>query len=576
MALVRYHAAKRDVIGAEDTVRRAQLSIPEDQGLLLFARCYELIGRSMDAEALYKQALEQADERDRPRVARLLAQFYLGPAYQRKDRTAKATPLINDVLRSAAEGKIPPEDSHVRWSRSTAARLLASTGAYQKLLDAERLLSSNVADGGLPIEDQMLMAEILSPRPEPRSRIKAANLLESLGENQRLPRKSELDLGRLYFSLGEWRKCREQMLDVIGRYPKDAEVRQAYIEMLLQRGGPNEIDLAVRQVQRLQEIAPRDLVTREMLARVAFEKGKKKEATRTMLSLLPRDTKKITADQIPLMKRVAARLVAFEDYQSAGRLWELIAERGGVADKVSHAQYIGQYVDGIDGLRRINAMRSDVNQVELVQRGLAVLRAQEDAGKELTEEMTNLVQSWLDRGMREEPDQIALILQKAELLDLQLQYDEAADTYRSLLARDDLNGTSRAIVLNNLGYLLALANTDKASISEATAYVDEAVDLLGPNTDILDTRAVIAIADERFADAIADLKLALIDGPSAMKYFHLAVAYALNGQTDEALAAWNSALKKGLDRESVSRLEREQYDRVKQQLEGAGLTSVVR
>lgn len=574
LALVRYHAATRDPIGAEDTIREAQLAIPEDQGLLLFARCYELVGRAIDAEALYKLALEQAEPADQIRVARLLAQFYLGPAYQRPDQVAKATPLINQVLRSAEEEGVDANNPHVRWARSSAAKLLASSGQYQHLLDAERLLASNVTGEGLPLQDRMLMVEILAPRPEPVSRLKAANLLEELAENQRLSQKAELDLAKLYFSLDEWRKCREQMLDVIGRYPDAPNVRIAYIEMLLQRGGPNEIDLAVRQVKRLQELAPKDLATREMLARVAFEKGKKKQAVKTMLSLLPRDLSKLTQEQVPVLKRVAARVGSFDDTDTALRLWELISKLGGSSDKLTHAQFIGQYIDGEDGLRRLEELRGDTEAREMVQRGLAILRAREEAGEELTDSMIGVVQGWLDRGLREDPDRIALKLQNAELMDLQRRYDDAAAAYRELLERDDLTGTNRAVVLNNLSYLLALANSDKASIDAAREYIAEAVTLLGPNTDILDTRAVVAIADKRFDDAIADLKLAVIDRPTPLKYFHLSYAQLMSGRGDEAQATWNEAVRRGLTREAVSRLEKEQFDQAKQQLGGVELTSV--
>ncbi|CAN0362418.1 unnamed protein product, partial [Ectocarpus sp. 4 AP-2014] len=186
LALVGYYAATKEAVKADDTIREAQLALVEDQNQLLFARCFEMVGRGIDAEALYRQTLETAADSERGRVSRLLAQFYLGPAYRGKDRTEKATPLINQVLKDVADGVIETNNPHARWARTTAARLLAQKGTYQELRNAERLLSTNVQDGALPIEDRLLMAEILAPRPEPVSRMKAAKLLEDLGQNQRL------------------------------------------------------------------------------------------------------------------------------------------------------------------------------------------------------------------------------------------------------------------------------------------------------------------------------------------------------------------------------------------------------
>ncbi|TWU00530.1 tetratricopeptide repeat protein [Botrimarina colliarenosi] len=573
MALVGYYAATGDGVKADDTVRRAHLALTEDQNLLLFARCYELVGRAIDAEGLYRLALEGAEDADRARVSRLLAQFYLGPAYRRDDAVDKATPLVNGILKDAAEETISPNDQNAQWARSTAARLLARSGAYQDLRNAEKLIASNSDDGALPVDDRLLMAEILAPRPEPVSRLKAANLLEEVGKNSRLSMKSELDLARLYFALDQWQKCREQMLDIIGRNPDNPQVRLAYLEMLLQRGGQKEIDLAVRQVQRLNEIAPNELGTREMLARVAFEKGKKREATKALLSMLPSDASKITAEQLPLVNRIAMRMVQFEDIETARKLFELSAKLGGVNDKFRYAQFVGERIDAEQGFKTLEELRDDIPTSQLVQGGLAILRALEAKDAEIPAARFERVKGWLDRGLREDPDLIALRLQQAELFDVQRKDDEAADAYRKLLERKDLKGASRAVVLNNLAYLLALGQSGGSAISEADGYVAEAVDLLGPGTEILDTRAVIAIADKRYKDAIEDLKLAVIDNPTASKYFHLATAYSMAGDVEGANDAWQEALDRGLTRESVSRLEKEQFDRTQQRIETGKLTS---
>lgn len=570
LALVGYYASTGQMVKADDTVREAQLALVEDQTQLLFARCYEMVGRGIDAEALYLQALEDVDETQRARVARLAAQFYLGPAYRRDDKIQRATPLINQVLEDAANGLIEPSDPHARWARSTAARLLASGGEYRKLLDAEKLLSTNAQDGVLPVEDRLLMAQILAPRPEPVSRLKAARLLEDVSQDQQLSKQSELDLGKLYYALGEWRKCRQQMITLIGRYPEDKTIRLAYLNMLMKRGGTADIDQAVRQVGRLKQIAPGDLATREMLAMIANEKGKKKEAVKTLLSVLPRDASKITAKQVPLIKRIAARLVGFDDIDRARKLYELAAKLGGPNEKLELAQFIGTHVSAEEGLDGIEALRGDTPAQLRVQRGIQVLRAVESKEGEIGEEQFARIEGWLAEGLREDPELIPLQMQRAELADLRRDYDKAEKAYKELLEREDLAGLQRAVVLNNLAYLLALAQKDGASIKEAEEYTSQAIDILGPNSDILDTRAVIANADGRYDDALKDLELAVIDGPTASKYFHMATALIGTGNQSEATEAWQEALDRGLTRESISRLEREQFDRLKGQIGSAG------
>lgn len=570
---ISYLASQGRRMEAEEELHRAELQLVEDQPQLVFARCYEIIGRWIDAEQRYVAALEDAIPSERPRAARLLASFYAGNFYPGRDKVARATPLVNEVLRLVADGELDPNNTNARWARTAAARLLAGSGEYKKLLDAERLLASNAIDGRLAVEDQLLMAEILASRPEPLSRIKATALYEKLQETQRLSTKAELELGGLYFSLGEWRKCREQMINAIARYPKDPTVRVRYLNMLLERGGPTEIDEAVRQLKRLVKLAPNDLTTRELVARVAIKRGKKREAINALRGMLPRRVNEIKPDQFPLVIRVAGLLNEIEAPEQAEPLFKIVAELGGVREKAEHATFVGRAIDAERGMQMLDDLSSDLNKVEQIQRGLTILRVAADEREDQAEAVATTLEGWLTSALREDPELTPLLMQKAELSDLKREYEEAAAIYRDLLAGDELRGTNRAVVLNNFAYLLALTDDSSEAVAEAKECVDEAVDLLGPGTDILDTRAIVAIADKRYEDAVSDLELAVIDGPTPEKYFHKAVAHLMAGQTDEAINAWKEAVERGLSEEAVSRLERERYLRVRDELEGLGMRS---
>ena len=570
LALIGYHAATKDMMGAEDALREAQLALIEDQTGLMFARCYEVIGRWIDAEALYKQAVEEAKPGDKGRSLRLLASFYLGAGYPKQDKVVQATPLINGILREVAEGDLPSSSPYAQWARSTAARMLASQGEYQKLLDAERLLASNVVDGELPAADRLLMAEILAPRPEPISRQKAVRLFERLQESQKLTLKSELDLGRLYYALGDWRQCREQMIDVIARFPKEPSVRLAYLKMLLERGGPNDISLAIPQLKRLSQMAPGQISTREMIARVALKRGKKREAAAAIRGMLPKDLAGVTAEQLPVVMRVAQLLTEFENYEGAHPLYRLAAQKGGVRGKLNLLLFTGRHLDVEKAFEGLESLRSNgVETVNILQKATAILRTPAD-GEDHPAELA-ITQGWIDRALREDPQSVPLRLQQAELHDIGQQYEKATDIYRQLLTDGDLRGVGRAVVLNNLAYLLALTPSDDTEVSEARGYVNEAVNLLGPQTDILDTRAMIKIAAKQYEDAIDDLNLAVIDRPTAAKYFHKAIAHLMAGQNQQAANAWKKAVELGLTRESVSRLEKDQFDKVQAKLESLGL-----
>jgi tetratricopeptide (TPR) repeat protein len=165
---------------------------------------------------------------------------------------------------------------------------------------------------------------------------------------------------------------------------------------------------------------------------------------------------------------------------------------------------------------------------------------------------------------------------QADLLDVQKRYDDAAGLYRKLLDRKDLVGFRRAVVINNLAYLLALADKSTATDIDPLKLVNEAAEILGPSSDILDTRAVIFMSRGKYKEAIADLELAVTDTPTASKYFHLAEARLGAKQSRAAVEAWEKAQGLGLTRESLNRMEFDQYDKVKTEIEKARGSSVTK
>lgn len=240
--------------GAEDGLRRAQLQLEEDQQQLLQARSYELMGRWFDAENIYRTAYEQNP--DSEQVARQLATFYLSPRYPRPDGGNKAAKLINDILRKNVDDTDAVSRNNANWARRTAAQLLAGTGDYQNLLKSEKLLASNSINGTLAVEDKLLMASILAVRPEPVSRTKAIQLLEEVKSQQQINPELDLTLGKLYYAMDNWAKCRDHMETLITKYRDSFGPREAYIRMLLDRGGPTDLRTAEGQVKQLIAIAP--------------------------------------------------------------------------------------------------------------------------------------------------------------------------------------------------------------------------------------------------------------------------------------------------------------------------------
>lgn len=564
LALIGYFMANKDADGAEAALREAELALPVDQVDLVLARSYEMLGRWFDAENLYKKTLE--DNPEELRMHRLLASFYLGASYPKDDKKDKAIPLINKILKAPEKDPNLASDQHVLWARRTASDLLSQTGDYQSLLDAERLLASNVIDGGLTEQDKLLMARILAPRPEPVSRVKAIQLLEDIRNNQPLNVQNELILGRLYFATGDWNATKRQMDEVIGRAPTFGAARASYIRMLLQRGGSDNLKEATRQLGKLVEIDRNAPQTLELVARVFTKNGKKKEAQRALRSMLPKDLNKVPVDQV---LRVARLLADLDDLGNAEKLYQYATKRQPVA-KLYLADFLGSKKDVEEALDLLESIRDEVGPSAVIAKALQILKARRD---EVGNEYDARLQSWLTKAQREDPESVPLKMEQAELYDLEQKYAEAADLYRQLLKRNDLDPRRRAIVLNNLSYLLAITFDDQSTGEEAMGYVAEAIDYLGPTSDILDTRAMVYINLKQYDAAIKDLELAVTDNPTASKYFHKAQAHLLAGQTEAALEAWQQADEMGLSREDTPEIERDSFDKVKAQIDGLGYTS---
>ena len=142
------------------------------------------------------------------------------------------------------------------------------------------------------------------------------------------------------------------------------------------------------------------------------------------------------------------------------------------------------------------------------------------------------------------------------MLELQEKFDESIAAYKSLLSRDDAPDMVRAAALNNYAFLLAVRRQSPADLETALNAVNESIELIGPLSDILDTRALVYLGQQQYQQAADDMKLALKSNPTASKYYHLAAALLGIGDQQGALAAWEKAKAEKISPEAISRAER--------------------
>jgi tetratricopeptide (TPR) repeat protein len=178
-----------------------------------------------------------------------------------------------------------------------------------------------------------------------------------------------------------------------------------------------------------------------------------------------------------------------------------------------------------------------------------------------------IIQQWLDRALRENPGMTELLILQAEFFNLQERFEDAVANYQKLLKDPNLKGPKRAIVLNNLSFMIALLGDKAQTNIDALKLVQEAVQLLGPTDAILDTRAVVNTAQGNYDRAIEDLELSISDEPTAAKYFHLVAAHLGAGQNQAALQAWDKAMELGLSVQDLDYMELGRFDTIKAKIE---------
>ena len=137
------------------------------------------------------------------------------------------------------------------------------------------------------------------------------------------------------------------------------------------------------------------------------------------------------------------------------------------------------------------------------------------------------------------------------------------DLYAEILKRRDLPLRERAMSLNNLAFMNAIRGR---KLAESRKMIDEAIDIMGPNADLLDTRAVTLLGHNN-NKAIDDLKTAIADSPDAIKYFHLALVHLETGDLKKTRTAFAQANDKGFKIESLDPAERGQYRRLTKAIE---------
>ncbi|HEY8505962.1 MAG TPA: tetratricopeptide repeat protein, partial [Gemmataceae bacterium] len=529
-----------DLEGVGGVLAEAKGALPETAYYLLCANTVALV------RDLGKGPWEPDFEG--PEEFRLYAEASLRVLLAR-DRAGEA----REILRRLRERADRPEDA--AWAARNLALLTALHGSAEERAAAVRDLREGLAAPGQSPDDRRAQAAILAlayrrlDGGERREVLRAAiDAMKSVIEAPDQATQRDLfQLAQLYRRAGDreaYQRCLKQLLR---REGKNLSYLTAYVDSLLE---DNRLQDALPEVERLQKEFATDFRAVRVAAKYHYLTGSPERA----VALAGRYVQAVEAgsDEGPVRMRRAAELLDELSQLAPGERPEasrelaaaaagyyqscLPAHPASVVPLVALLAREGRAEEAYDQLRRL---RPRLSPRVLAAGGLALLRS----GR-ASEAQFQTVKEWLDAALAKQPNSVPLRLSLAEFHTLNNDVASAERVYREVLEADPEN----IVALNNLAWVLA---PERDSSAQARELIERAIRLAGPTGDLLDTRARVRIAEQKFDQAVEDLTAALGESETSLRYFHLAVARLKQSNREEALEAFRKARARGLDAHEI-------------------------
>ena len=435
-------------------------------------------------------------------------------------------------------------------------------GDYEHVVEATKLIEQNRKNGVLSPEDTRAIVVLLANRSEPESRATAVRMLEELQQRQPLSASEQSILGQFYDRAGNWSRARDLMTSAVARNSEDLNILLPFSQMLIRH---EEYDDASRWIDRMEDLAAnspgavspsaKQSIT-ILRSRILAKKGQTDEAVKLLEGFLPRP---LAPNQLGLLENVAKLLEELGLYDAAEKqLEQYVAQEP--SGQLAMASFVARRGDIDKAFKLLAESRKSNLASAILTTALGALRRQPAAA---SPERLKLLETWANEGMQNEanPQRIRLLL--AELYDLEGRSSDAIKIYREALADEKTSAVDRAIVSNNLAFLLAVT---KENANEALTLTNDAIKVVGPTADLLDTRALAYMAQGKVDLALTDLRVAATDAPSGSKYFHLAQAEKQAKNLDAVRDALAKAQEAGLQVGQFSPVERKLYTQLTDEL----------
>ncbi len=589
IALMQFYARSGQKEKAEAAIQETRAALEGGLAPLALGQCYETLQNLDEAERYYQEALTGSPSD--PQVVRQVAEFYL--------RTGKTESAVTQISRIIS-GEVQAKQEDAAWGRRAMALLLANRGGYENLQKGISLVKQNQVGGGTTIQDARAEALLLASHPLHKERNKAREILEQLiAESPDVTPDDRFVLAQLYMADGDVVNAARHMRSLLASHGNEPRYVQRFVSFLIQQGDFSEADIWQK---RLETLAPEAFSTISLRARLLVEQGQD-EAALDILKQFAEKSSNPSGTGTPSATEGNTPVGQSSD-TTQGNVQSAAAENQTQTANSEQVQQLRRALagDALEGLavvlrgkgRQESADRF-LSEVESIYRDFVARYPQATlllsaflARQERMDEATELFrQHWsesdpnivratatvlLSRAYADETrarELEAILLQALEKLNrpegllmtvadfygLQGRIDEAAALYEEVIRRDPRN----VVALNNLAVMLALGGKNLARAAES---VEQALAISGPAANLLDSKAVVLMAQNSPQEALQIVSAAIADQPSALLYFRQAQALMALKRTAEAKKAFQQAQALGFSRDRLHPIERKSFDQL--------------
>lgn len=525
LQLLMLQVARKQIDAANATVEQIRARVKTDNPELLWALCYRVVGNGKKADEAFQAALQRSPDEQRVLLAAI-------SFYESSGRLVEAEKALRHLLKL---------DPTMGWANRKLALILADkpkdAGAWK---EAITLVGENGSAADTP-EDRIVRAVVYARGPRPEDRQQGIRLLQELLADDPTNTGAHFQLARMMLREKQPAKAREHAA-------KAAEAEDAGTEAILLYAGlllaNKEFDAAQELLGRLERLAPGSLPTVELAARIKAGRGRMADAVAELEAAY--DAYATTPEATVVGQGLMRILVELNQPEAAERVGRKVAEASPQGACLLAELLITRNRPDEAAEWLAKAAKAGGNR-EAGRTALALAARDADA------RWLAQADEFLALALKGEPDSIEVLQAVAYLRHLQRRHGDEVDLYNKILD----SKPSDYLFLNNMAWTLS-ENLGKPE--EGLKRATEALEKVGFDPHIADTRGVILTRLGRYDEAIRDLEAAANVLPTPAVLYHLARAHHKAGHKADFEKYRELARQAGLNAKALSPGEVEEME----------------